>query len=64
MTPCLSTIPRARSWACWPKIGDVYKRQAYNGGSVILTLTGTVDYHATKVWQDAADSSNRPGVEL
>ena len=21
MTPCLSTIPRARSWACWPKIG-------------------------------------------
>lgn len=37
---------------------------AYNGGSVILTLTGTVDYHATKVWQDAADSSNRPGVEL
>lgn len=37
---------------------------AYNGGSVILTLTGTVDYHATKVWQDAAESSNRPGVEL
>ena len=37
---------------------------AYNGGSVIFTLTGTVDYHATKVWQDAADSSNRPGVEL
>lgn len=23
-----------------------------------------MDYHATKVWQDAADSSNRPGVEL
>ena len=21
MTPCLSTIPRARSWVCWPKIG-------------------------------------------
>ena len=21
LTPCLSTIPRARSWACWPKIG-------------------------------------------
>lgn len=37
---------------------------AYNSGSVILTLTGTVDYHATKVWQDAAESSNRPGVEL
>lgn len=37
---------------------------AYNGGSVILTLTGTVDYQAKKVWQDDADSSNRPGVEL
>lgn len=25
---------------------------AYSGGSVILTLTGTTDYKATKVWQD------------
>ena len=34
---------------------------AYSGGSVILTLTGTTDYKATKVWQDASgDPNNRP----
>lgn len=33
----------------------------YSGGSVILTLTGTTDYQATKVWQDASgDPKNRP----
>lgn len=34
---------------------------AYSGGSVILTLTGTTEYEATKVWQDASgDPNNRP----
>lgn len=34
---------------------------AYSGGSVILTLTGTTDYKATKVWQDTSgDPNNRP----
>lgn len=34
---------------------------AYSGGSVILTLTGTTDYKATKVWQDTSgDPKNRP----
>lgn len=34
---------------------------AYSGGSVILTLTGTTDYKATKVWQDASgDPNSRP----
>lgn len=34
---------------------------AYSGGSVILTLTGTTDYQATKVWQDTSgDPNNRP----
>lgn len=33
----------------------------YSGGSVILTLTGTTEYEATKVWQDASgDLNNRP----
>lgn len=38
---------------------------AYSGGSVILTLTGTTEYEATKVWQDASgDPNNRPDVTL
>ena len=38
---------------------------AYSGGSVILTLTGTTDYKATKVWQDKdGDPNNRPDVTL
>lgn len=39
---------------------------AYSGGSVILTLTGTTNYEATKVWQDKdGDPNNRPaGVTL
>ena len=33
----------------------------YSGGSVILTLTGTTEYEATKVWQDTSgDPNNRP----
>lgn len=38
---------------------------AYSGGSVILTLTGTTKYEATKVWQDKdGDPEARPGVTL
>ena len=38
---------------------------AYSGGSVILTLTGTTDYKATKVWQDADRGEiKRPDVTL
>lgn len=39
---------------------------AYSGGSVILTLTGTTDYKATKVWQDKDRDENtaRPDVTL
>lgn len=39
---------------------------AYSGGSVILTLTGTTDYKATKVWQDKDRDENtaRPKVTL
>lgn len=37
----------------------------YSGGSVILTLTGTTDYKATKVWQDADRGEiKRPDVTL
>lgn len=39
---------------------------AYSGGSVILTLTGTTKYEATKVWQDKDRDENtaRPDVTL
>lgn len=39
---------------------------AYSGGSVILTLTGTTEYEATKVWQDKDRDENtaRPKVTL
>lgn len=39
---------------------------AYSGGSVILTLTGTTEYEATKVWQDKDRDENtaRPDVTL
>lgn len=39
---------------------------AYSGGSVILTLTGTTKYEATKVWQDKDRDENtaRPNVTL
>ena len=37
---------------------------AYSGGSVVLTLTGTVNYNAKKIWQDEADSNGRPDVDL
>ena len=38
---------------------------AYSGGSVILTLTGTTDYQATKVWQDKdRGDTARPDVIL
>ena len=36
---------------------------AYNGGTVYLTLTGTIDYTAQKVWRDN-DEGSRPAVEL
>ena len=36
----------------------------YSGGKLILTLTGTKQYEATKVWLDEADSGNRPKVEF
>ncbi len=36
----------------------------YSGGKLILTLTGTKNYSATKVWLDEADSGNRPTVEF
>ncbi len=38
----------------------------YSGGSVILTLTGTTDYKATKVWRDKDRDENtaRPDVTL
>ena len=36
---------------------------AYDGGTVYLTLTGTIDYTAQKVWRDN-DASDRPEVEL
>lgn len=38
---------------------------AYSGGSVILTLTGTTEYEATKVWQDKdRGDTARPDVIL
>lgn len=37
----------------------------YSGGSVILTLTGTTKYEATKVWQDeSGNQEERPDVTL
>ena len=36
----------------------------YSGGKLILTLTGTKNYSATKVWLDEADSGNRPTVKF
>ena len=36
---------------------------AYDGGTVYLTLTGTIDYTAYKVWRDN-DEGSRPAVEL
>lgn len=35
---------------------------AYAGGTIILTRKGTTTYNATKVWQDSADSSQRPSA--
>ena len=38
----------------------------HDGGSLILTLTGTTDYEARKIWLDAAeeDKSGRPTLEF
>lgn len=38
--------------------------EVYSGGNLILTLTGTTTYEATKEWHDKADSSNRPQVDF
>ena len=38
--------------------------EVYSGGKLILTLTGTKQYQAKKVWLDEADSGNRPEVEF
>ncbi len=38
--------------------------EVYSGGNLILTLTGTTMYEATKEWHDKADSSSRPQVDF
>ena len=34
--------------------------QTYSGGQLALTLIGTTDYRATKIWLDNGDASGRP----
>ncbi len=46
-----------------PNVGSEVDK-VYDGGILYLTLTGTKDYSATKVWEDQADSSHRPDGEL
>lgn len=46
-----------------PNVGSEVDK-VYDGGILYLTLTGTKDYSATKVWKDQADSSHRPDGEL
>lgn len=36
----------------------------HDGGSLILTLTGTTDYKARKIWLDKANQSGRPDLEF
>lgn len=36
----------------------------HDGGSLILTLTGTTDYEARKIWLDKANQSGRPDLEF
>ena len=38
--------------------------QTYSGGQLALTLTGTTDYQATKIWLDNGDASGRPQAEF
>ena len=38
--------------------------QTYSGGQLALTLTGTTDYRATKIWLDNGDASGRPQAEF
>lgn len=38
--------------------------EVYSGGDLILTLTGTTEYTATKEWHDKADPDNRPQVDF
>ncbi|HJB77487.1 MAG TPA: Cna B-type domain-containing protein, partial [Candidatus Oscillibacter avistercoris] len=46
-----------------PNVGSEVDK-VYDGGILYLTLTGTKDYSATKVWEDQVDSSHRPDGEL
>lgn len=46
-----------------PNVGSEVDK-VYDGGILYLTLTGTKDYSATKVWEDQADPSHRPDGEL
>lgn len=38
--------------------------EVYNGGDLILTLTGLTEYEAYKEWHDKADPDHRPKVEF
>ena len=38
--------------------------QTYSGGQLALTLTGTTDYRATKIWLDNGDADDRPQAEF
>lgn len=46
-----------------PNYGSVTDR-LYPGGTLNLTLGGTVDYHAEKVWLDGGNKEARPDAEL
>lgn len=38
--------------------------EVYNGGNLLLTLTGTTKYNATKEWHDKENPDNRPRVDF
>lgn len=46
-----------------PSFGDEVTA-VYSGGLLKLTLTGTIEYHATKAWLDDGNTENRPTVTM